>query len=165
MAKTGNIDNLKTPTAEEARERGKKGGKASAKARANKKALREGVAAMMSEEAPDSVKKAFKKSGFDVERVDEALVASVLIGGLKGNVRMLELIADLLGEREKDVLRREMLALERERFEVDKARTEAEIRRITLTTRGLDDDGEEVEDDGFIEALNGTAKEDWSEEK
>ena len=160
----GNEENLKPPTSEEARERGAKGGKASGKARQQKKALREGVRAAMTAEVPESVAKAFLKSGFEVETTQEALVASVLIGGMKGNVRMLELIADLLGEREKDVLRREMLDLDKKRYEVEKARTEAEIKRIELTTRGLDDQGEEPENDGFIEALNGTAAADWNEE-
>ena len=165
MARGGNPENLKPPTSEEARERGAKGGKASGKARQQKKALREGVAAMMDQGVPESVAKAFEKSGFQVETTQEALVAAVLIGGMRGNVRMLELISDLLGERDRDMLKREVLELDKKRFEVEKARAEAEIKRIELTTRGLDEDGADVEDDGFIEALTGTARNDWSGEE
>lgn len=43
----------------------------------------------------------------------------------------------------------------------EKQRAEIELLRARTKT----DDGEELEDDGFIDALNGSAKEDWSDEE
>ncbi len=50
------------------------------------------------------------------------------------------------------------LATEEQKLRIDKLK--AEVAEIT----GENED-EEIEDDGFIEALNGTAKEDWSDEE
>lgn len=148
---------------EEAVKNGAKGGRASGQARRRKKMLKEGIAAMMQEQAPEGAVKSFRKAGFDVSTNYEAMVAACMIGAMNGNVRMLELVSDLMGERERDVIRREMLELDRERFEVEKKRTEAETKRVELMNKEMSNDDEEETDDGFIEALKGTASADWSE--
>ena len=159
-----NLKNQSQRTKDERREIAVKGGRASGQARRRKKMLKEGIAAMMQEQAPDGAVKSFRKAGFDVSTNYEAMVAACMIGAMNGNVRMLELVSDLMGERERDVIRREMLELDRERFEVEKKRTEAETKRVELMNKEMsNDDGEDV-DDGFIEALKGTAAKDWSED-
>ena len=158
-----NLKDLKDRTTEEQREIASKGGKASGQARRRKKMLKEGIAAMMQEQAPEGAVKSFRKAGFDVSTNYEAMVAACMIGAMNGNVRMLELVSDLMGERERDVIRREMLELDRERFEVEKKRTEAETKRVELMNKEMSNDDEEETDDGFIEALKGTASADWSE--
>lgn len=158
-----NLKDLKDRTTEEQREIASKGGRASGQARRRKKMLKEGIAAMMQEQAPEGAVKSFRKAGFDVSTNYEAMVAACMIGAMNGNVRMLELVSDLMGERERDVIRREMLELDRERFEVEKKRTEAETKRVELMNKEMSNDDEEETDDGFIEALKGTASADWSE--
>ena len=53
-------------------------------------------------------------------------------------------------ERQRLKLEKEKVAIAKERLELDKARSPV-------------DDVEEYEDDGFIEALSGTAISDWNE--
>lgn len=161
IKRAGNLKPVRTEN--EAREKGAAGGRASGQARRRKKMLKEGIAAMMQEQAPDGAVKSFRKAGFDVSTNYEAMVAACMIGAMNGNVRMLELVSDLMGERERDVIRREMLELDRERFEVEKKRTEAETKRVELMNKEMSNDDEEDTDDGFIEALKGTASADWSE--
>lgn len=158
-----NLKNQSQRTKDEQRAIASKGGKASGQARRRKKMLKEGIAAMMQEQAPEGAVKSFRKAGFDVSTNYEAMVAACMIGAMNGNVRMLELVSDLMGERERDVIRREMLELDRERFEVEKKRTEAETKRVELMNKEMSNDDEEETDDGFIEALKGTASADWSE--
>lgn len=159
-----NLKNLKDRTKDEQQEIARKGGRASGQARRRKKALREGLAEIMSQTAPDKARRSFEKAGFDVETNEQAMIAAMAIGAMNGNVRMLELVSDLLGERERDVVKREMLELDRERFEVEKKRTEAETKRVELMNREMSNDDGERPDDGFIEALKGTAAKDWENE-
>ena len=48
--------------------------------------------------------------------------------------------------------------------ELDKTRLKLEKEKVKLARDKIQDDVEEMENDGFLEALNGTAKDDWHEE-
>lgn len=51
------------------------------------------------------------------------------------------------------------------RYGVDDARLEIEIKRLNLAARKIGEQGDEDEqDDGFLDALKGTAEEDWADE-
>lgn len=89
-----NSENLKTPSTEEARERGKKGGIASGKARAEKKRLKEAVESILAMKYDSETGK--KLTGYE-------MVATALFGRAKeGDVSAFNSIRDLIGEKPTD---------------------------------------------------------------
>lgn len=80
--KDGNIENLKTPTSEEARINGRKGGIASGKARAERKALKEELLLLLSK-------------GDTQEKISLSLIKEAM----KGNTKAFEVIRDTIGEK------------------------------------------------------------------
>lgn len=101
-----NIQNLKRPTTEQARERGAKGGKASAKAKKEKKLMREQMAMLLSLPLKDERTKAqFEKLGIKTDEIDNqmALVVSVYQQALKGNMQALNQIREIIGEKVYEV--------------------------------------------------------------
>lgn len=82
-------DNLRTPTAEEARERGKKGGIASAKARAEKKQLKELLELALSQ--PSNI--------VDGEDNYTAITAALVNKAIQGDTKAYEVIRDTLGQK------------------------------------------------------------------
>jgi len=100
------IDNLKTPSAAEARERGAKGGKASGESRRRKRALREIAEAIGSAQAPEEVKARMQKLGLSKKKnitMDEALLLAQFGKALSGNVQAANFIADILGAKTQNV--------------------------------------------------------------
>ena len=83
------IDNLRTPTAEEARERGRKGGIASAKARAEKKQLKELLELALSQ--PSDI--------VDGEDNYTAITAALVQKAIQGDTKAYEVIRDTLGQK------------------------------------------------------------------
>ena len=69
---------------------------------------------------------------------------------IKGNVRAMEFIKEITGSSAMT--------------ELDKTRLNLEKEKVKLARDKIQDDVEEMENDGFLEALNGTAKDDWHEE-
>lgn len=95
-------DNLKTPTTEEARERGKKGGIASGKARRERKALNDTLNALFSMPLKDgdineleSIKSLASIKGKNIT-VQEAVVLAQIQKALKGDQRAARLLFELL---------------------------------------------------------------------
>lgn len=84
MAKSG-LDNLRTPSTEEAREIGRKGGQKSGEAKRARKTLREELLLLLS-------------SGDWQERITTALLAKAA----RGDVKALEVLRDTIGERPTD---------------------------------------------------------------
>lgn len=83
------IDNLRTPTTEQARERGRKGGIASAKARAERKQLKELLELALSQ--PSEI----------VEGEDNytAITAALVNKAIQGDTKAYEVIRDTLGQK------------------------------------------------------------------
>lgn len=174
MANNGNlIDNSKR-TPKEVRENASKGGKASGKARREKKAIKEGILAIMNEQAPDGVKKAYRKNGYDVETNTDAVVAAILTGAIKGNPKMVDRVLEVLGEDAKTEARKAEVAIQKERLKIEQEKAELDKERATLenerqklwleAVKAQQGQGEELPDDGFLDALNGSALEDWNNE-
>lgn len=80
-----NLQNLRTPTAEEARELGRKGGLASAAARKRRKTLREELLAMLSD-----------------GNTQESITAALLEKAMDGDVKAFEVVRDTVGEKPVD---------------------------------------------------------------
>lgn len=98
-------DNLRTPTAEEARERGRKGGIASAKARAEKKQLKELLELALSQ--PSEI----------VEDEDNytAITAALVNKAIQGDTKAYEVIRDTLGQKPTEQTQMDLTA----KIEVD----------------------------------------------
>ena len=97
------IDNLRTPTTEEARERGTKGGIASGKARRKRKAMKETLDALLSmtlknDEAVnlDEIQSVASLKGKNIT-VQEAIVFAQIQKALKGDTRAAMLMIEILG--------------------------------------------------------------------
>lgn len=107
-----NIENLKTPSTSEARERGKKGGIASGRKRRERKALKEELLLLLSK-------------GQMQKKISVALIGKAL----KGDVKAFEVIRDTIGEKPVD----KQLTVEgtREDLEIiiDKEGIQAEIEK------------------------------------
>lgn len=91
-----NIENLKTPSTEEARERGKKGGLASGKARAEKKRLKEAVESVLSASYKN-------KDGENLSGYELAAIA-LFDKARSGDVSAFNSIRDLIGEKPTEKL-------------------------------------------------------------
>ena len=81
-------DNLRTPTTEQARERGRKGGIASAKARAEKKQLKELLELALSQ-----------PSGIGDEDNYTAITVALIQRAVHGDTKAYEVIRDTLGQK------------------------------------------------------------------
>ena len=139
---TNNLIPVTKRSKDEARAMSKKGGVNSGKTRRKQASLRAAF-------------KEILKSTVDIDgkkmTVPEALAAIATKKALiTGNLDDMLKIARLAGE---DL---DTAAESKER----KARTDLNIAKIKLTEVNVDDD---IDDDGFIEALEGTADEDWEE--
>jgi hypothetical protein len=99
------IDNLRTPTTEQARERGRKGGIASAKARAEKKQLKELLELALSQ--PSEI----------VEGEDNytAITAALVNKAIQGDTKAYEVIRDTLGQKPVETAQMDLTA----KIEVD----------------------------------------------
>ena len=84
--------NLRAPSTEEARERGRKGGKASAAKRAERKSLREGLLLLLSE----PLTKDGKPTG---KTTQDAIIAALIKKAAAGDTRAFEMIRDTIGEK------------------------------------------------------------------
>lgn len=98
-------DNLRTPTAEEARERGRKGGIASAKARAEKKQLKELLELALSQ--PSEIGEG--------EDNYTAITVSLIQRAIQGDTKAYEVIRDTLGQKPTEQTQMDLTA----KIEVD----------------------------------------------
>ncbi len=134
-------DNL-TPfrSVEEAREAGRKGGVASGKTRRRKKAMKQAAAMLLNMDVSSSgafgkeMKKRLVALGLDEDDVtyQDALLASILLEAMKGDVRAAEFMRDTAGEspymdvkKQELKLRKEELRF-RQELEMKKGANEAE---------------------------------------
>lgn len=131
----------------EARENGRKGGKASGEARRKKANFRKTLNALLTAEIDNPEWSPLLKSlGLD-NTLESAVNAAMIKEALMGNVKAYEAIAKYSGQSEKTDVDQEEQNL---RMAASKAKM------------GVDDEGE-AEDDGFLDALNGSAGTDWED--
>ena len=110
MAGTGNIENLRTPSTEEARIIGRKGGIASQKAQREKKEQKKTIACalelILNAKIPDAMaKKMQAQTGVSELDYRTALAYSVISTAIKkGDANALRTIADYTGEKPADNL-------------------------------------------------------------
>lgn len=83
------IENLRTPTTDEARERGKKGGQASGKARRRRKELKQLLELALSQ--PSDI--------VDGEDNYTAITAALVNKAIQGDTKAYEVIRDTLGQK------------------------------------------------------------------
>ena len=93
-----NEQNLRTPTTEQARERGRKGGIASAKAKAKRKALKELLEIALSQPSADNPE----------EDNWTAVTAALVQKALSGDTKAFEVLRDTLGQKPVEEIRAEV---------------------------------------------------------
>ena len=150
---------------EEAKKNGQKGGRASGEARRAKKTFKKALKLMMDEEAPDKIRRAFEKNGYDVTTHREAITAAILMGAMQGNVKMVDKALELLGEDYKMKARKDEIAMQKKRLAMEEKKIQIEEQKAQAWMDAVKSQQEaEMEDDGFLDALKGTATEDWGDE-
>ena len=105
--KGGRVENLKTPTAEEAREKGAKGGRASVEARRRKKTRREVYESLRTLEVVPSHTEALQEmlqEKLPTVTVDEAIMLAMIAKAERGDVQAAQFIRDTAGEKPTDVI-------------------------------------------------------------
>ena len=102
-----NEQNLRPPTAEEARERGRKGGKASGKKRQQNKTFKEIISKFLDGQVSDErLKQQMIDFGFADKEVSNKSCAVFALWkeAIKGNTKAFELLRDTIGEKPQDKL-------------------------------------------------------------
>ena len=100
-----NEQNLRPPTSEEARERGRKGGKASAKKRKQNKTFKEIINKFLDGQVSDErLKQQMIEFGFADKEVSNKSCAVFALWkeAIKGNTKAFELLRDTIGEKPQD---------------------------------------------------------------
>lgn len=139
-------------TASEVQEISKKGGKASGEARRRKADFRKALNLILTTQidSPEWTP-VLEAMGLD-STVESAVNAAIIKKALEGDVKAYTVIRDTLGMSTKD--------------DIDVKEKEAKIKHTEAQAEKLQpEEKEEFEDDGFLDALRGTAKEDWEDEE
>ena len=100
-----NEQNLRPPTSEEARERGRKGGQASAKKRQQNKTFKEIINKFLDGQVSDErLKQQMIEFGFADKEVSNksCVVFALWKEAIKGNTKAFELLRDTVGEKPQD---------------------------------------------------------------
>ena len=152
-------------TEEEAREISRKGGKASGEARRRKRDLKERLQAAMDMPADPRVAKAMASTGIDINDNLDVVAASIMKGVMKSNPQMIDRMLELLDMSPKERDRKERAELEKQKLEIEMARQALELERQQLWMNHIKGvDQQDLPDDGFLEALKGSAADDWSDD-
>ena len=130
---------------EEAVKNGRKGGKASGEARRRKADFRRTLNALLTTEidSPEWTP-ILKAMGLD-STLESAVNMAMIKEALEGNVKAYVAIKDVLGQKSKS----------------DTDLEEQQLRMATTKSKLGTDVEEEPEDDGFLDALNESAADDW----
>ena len=162
---TDNLIPITSRSSEETREMGKKGGKKSGEVRRAKATFRESLKLMMDETAPEKIRAAFDKNGYDVTTHREAITAAILMGAMQGNPKMVDKALELLGEDYKMKARVDEVKIQKKRLKMEQDKVAIEQAKAEAWMEALKNQQEaEMEDDGFMDALKGTAKDDWTDD-
>lgn len=103
MANVGNLKSIGDLTTEKQREITSKGGKASVKAKRERKAMKEQMQMLLSLPLKDDRAKAkFEELGINTDDMDNqmALIVSTYKQALKGNMNAMNVIREIIGEKE-----------------------------------------------------------------
>lgn len=131
----------------EARENGRKGGKASGEARRRKANFRKDLNDLLTTEVNNPEwSPVLEALGLD-NTLGMVMHAAMIKQALNGNVKAYEAIAKYSGQSEKTDIDQE----------------EQNLRMAASKAKMGVDDGEEAEDDGFLDALSGSAGPDWED--
>lgn len=152
--------NLITPDHEKAKKIGSKGGKASVKARRRKKKMKQAMDYLLSMPVNDKYHKQMEILGIDDEYMDNQMLMliSAFQQATKGNVKAMQFIKDITGSQAVSDLEKQRIKLEKERLQLEKEKLEFAKAKSAEYVEDI-----KVEDDGFLDALNGTAKDDWAD--
>lgn len=147
MANSENLVPFSKRSVREAREYGKKGGKASGEARRKKANFRKTLNALLTAEidSPEWTP-VLEAMGLD-STLESAVNAAMIKEALSGNVKAYEAIAKYSGQTER----------------TDTDQEEQQLRMSATRAKMGVNDEDEMEDDGFLDALNGTADTDWED--
>lgn len=166
-----NNENLIKPTrdrtAEERRESARKAGKASGKARRRKADFKKRFQEAMAMEADPKVAASMSKTGVPVDTNYDVMIAGIIKGVMKSNPAMVKEAMRLIGEDEQMNRQRELFEIEKAKaaLEAEKLALENEKQRMWLEAlKAQRGQGDELPDDGFLDALKGSAVEDWTDE-
>ena len=145
-----NEQNLKpVRTKSEARERGRNGGKASGEARRRKADFRRTLNMLLTAKIDsEEYKPVLEALGLECT-LEAALNMAMIKEGLAGNVKAYEAIARYSGQSDRTELDHE----------------EQQVKVSVMKAKAQETEEEEDIDDGFLDALNATAGEDWSDEE
>lgn len=147
MANNENLVPFSKRTVSEQRKIASAGGKASGKARRKKADFRKTLNALLTAEIDSPEWSPFLEAlGLD-STLESLINAAMIKEAAKGNVKAYEAIAKYSGQSEKTDMDQEKQNL---RMAASKAKM------------GVDEE-EEAEDDGFLDALNGSAGTDWED--
>ena len=162
-----NIDNLRPSEYKLSREEAKKGGKKSGETRRRKAEFRKRFREAMELAADPAVAKSLSKTGIPVETNYDVLIAGIVKGVMKSNPAMAKEALRLIGEDDLTNQKAEMHKIEKAKaeLEIERQKLEVEKQRIWLeAVKAQQGQGEELPDDGFLDALKGSAVEDWEHE-
>lgn len=147
MANNENLIPFGKRTVSEQRKIASAGGKASGEARRKKADFRKTLNALLTAEIDSPEWSPFLEAlGLD-STLESAVNAAMIKEALSGNVKAYEAIAKYSGQSEK----------------TDTDQEEQNLRMAASKAKMGVDDEEEAEDDGFLEALNGSAGTDWED--
>lgn len=132
---------------EEAREYGSKGGKASGESRRRKAAMRDTMNRLLTMQAEVEGLSDILRADGGESTYEELITMAMIEKALRGDVNAFNAIKATVGQTDKSTADLEEQNL---RMAVQKAKM------------GVDDEDDQ-EDDGFMEALKGSAEEDWKD--
>lgn len=150
---------------EEAVRNGRKGGEKSGEVRREKRDFKKRMQAALEAAADPSVARHMSKTGIEISDNMDVVIAGIMKGVLRGDPRAISMALEYAGENEKEKRKDELFEIEKRKTEADaqKAEMETELYKMRLEAiKGIGQ--EELPDDGFLDALKGTAAEDWSDE-
>lgn len=140
-----NNENLVRLSPSEARENGRKGGKASGEARRRKAAMRDTMNRLLTMKAEVEGLSDILRADGGESTYEELITMAMIEKAMRGDVKAFMAIKDVLGQTSKSDI-----DLEEQKLRMDAAKV----------NMGMD--GEEQEDDGFLDALKGSVESDWS---
>lgn len=101
-----NIENLRTPSTEEARKIGSKGGKASGEARKQRKTFKDVFTSLLecdvSKDALEPLQGVIKSEYGDKITADQAMALAQIVKAVNGDTKAFEVIRDTIGEKPTD---------------------------------------------------------------